>query len=87
MYDRLGHLVPEGYVVEETDELLSNSYAKFFSWGWNARRHARRLNGLAADTHLYRYEVVRTDGLDLPEVVRKRRWAIVAKQNRLRRVS
>ena len=94
MSDRLGELVPDGYHVVESDRLVTRGPAFYYVLRRAAERRARRLNA-TADTPLYRLEVRRIDedllvdlaraGTPNREPRRTARWAVVARQNHLRK--
>lgn len=82
-FDPLGIVIPAGYEVVETDRVVAGAPVAFYVLRWRAER-ARRAHDENAP--LYRCVVQRTNE-NLPAgtiVPMWARWAVVAKQNRLR---
>jgi hypothetical protein len=78
-YDRLGLLVPDGYQVVETENIVPGSLARFYPQYWIAVVRRDAYNETVRMPS-YRYVVERGPGQFF------RRWMVVTKQNVLRKV-
>lgn len=87
-------MVPDGYRVVQTDEIVASAHAEVYLWKWIADRRAKQKND-EIDTPMCRYEAVKITA-DIAErlapvlgvrerVLRTIGWAVVAKQNVLRK--